>query len=466
MAEDPTLKAHRRTVVADAERSRLAQAGGLSIDARRTRPRYFDGRFLAARDLTGDQLYVLARQADLARAGGWGVVSGLSVRPGARAIEVTVGSGLGVTPGGETVVLPSEVTVDLIGLRQSLQLDAHLGLRSRRTGASRLRTGAFVLALRPVEYTANPRQGYPTSIDGERRTEDHDIVEATALTLVPWPTAHAGTPDDVRKLLAREIFVEQTARGLAANVLPIAMVFLDGRSVVWIDEHLVRRPVGAEQEDVLGLGLISRAVRMAHVRQYGEHLRRVLASAHHGRFAAAEHFEVLPPIGELPSDAIDTVRLSQGFFPPAIDVDVSLVPEDELPLLLEESAMLPPIDLRAPEDELASTSVLVLAPVRREIFRQLKNELETVRRPLVSRIGRVPVVRTPLLALGRLRLPALPGATLPAPSTETSPWTHVLAYAASQLGEGEHYWYVRRRNFNFRAEIEGFVVDIDVTNLG
>ena len=54
------------------------RARNLLIDeSHRRRPRYFDGRFLAARDLTRDQAYFLARQAAYARALGPGVVEGL-----------------------------------------------------------------------------------------------------------------------------------------------------------------------------------------------------------------------------------------------------------------------------------------------------------------------------------------------------------------------------------------------------
>src|SRR5215207_10728798 len=57
----------------------LLGASALVLDGLRRRPRYFDGRFLTGADLTRDQDYVRQRQADLARAGGSGVISGLKV---------------------------------------------------------------------------------------------------------------------------------------------------------------------------------------------------------------------------------------------------------------------------------------------------------------------------------------------------------------------------------------------------
>src|SRR5688500_10347614 len=62
-----------------ADRERLITQDVLVGDPRRWRPRWFDGRFLAAADLQGEQNYFLIRQADLARAGGSGVISGLMV---------------------------------------------------------------------------------------------------------------------------------------------------------------------------------------------------------------------------------------------------------------------------------------------------------------------------------------------------------------------------------------------------
>ncbi len=48
-----------------AELTALRASGALVPDERRERPRYFDGRFLAARDLIRDQQYFLTREADL-----------------------------------------------------------------------------------------------------------------------------------------------------------------------------------------------------------------------------------------------------------------------------------------------------------------------------------------------------------------------------------------------------------------
>ena len=67
----------------------LRTAGVLIEDPRRERPRYFDGRFLAARDLTRDQEYILTREADLGQAAGSGVARGLDVDRGGACLLYT-----------------------------------------------------------------------------------------------------------------------------------------------------------------------------------------------------------------------------------------------------------------------------------------------------------------------------------------------------------------------------------------
>ena len=57
----------------------LQNDGSLVIDSQRSRPYWFDGRFLAARDLQREQDYFLQRQADLGQAAGFSVIHGLWV---------------------------------------------------------------------------------------------------------------------------------------------------------------------------------------------------------------------------------------------------------------------------------------------------------------------------------------------------------------------------------------------------
>src|SRR5262245_12212231 len=347
------------------ELDRLQKSGALIVDERRRRPLYFDGRFLAARDLTREQVYFLTRQADLGRAGGAGVVHGLMVLPGATATSIVITPGHGLTPAGESVVLPpaappeTSLSFNLADIAEIQRLDAAFGLLPIPRESPRNRSGLFIVALRPVEFTANPIASYPTSITGPRTVEDGDIIEGVVVTLIAYPDEGARNELDQRRArVAREIFVEKSRRGSPASALPLAMIALNRGVVQWIDPYLVRREVGAEQSDVLGLGLSPRALREAHVLQYETHLNDVIRQrAQRGlRFAASEHFFALPPAGRMPAAAIDPVDFTQLFFPPEIDVDLSIIPEDEVAALLEDSFDLQPIDLTLKGDEQESTA--------------------------------------------------------------------------------------------------------------
>src|SRR5205823_4886076 len=84
-----------------------------------------------------------------------------------------------------------------------------------------------------------------------------------------------------------------------------------------------------------------------------------------GQFPAA----TLDPDGKPVSGGnIDPDRLTQRFFPAGIDVDLAFVPEDELPALIEESLLLPPIDLTDSLEDRTGTGVIVLVPLSRAEF--------------------------------------------------------------------------------------------------
>lgn len=441
----------------------LRTTGTLVVDERRRRPLYFDGRFLTARDLTREQQYFLARQADLGRAGGTGVVHGLMVTS-TGGTTLTIGAGHGVTVGGETVILPADLTVALSNIAEVQRLDASFGLSRRPLPLARNRSGLYVLALRAVEFSANPIASYPTSITDPRTVEDGEIVEAAVATLIPYPDDGARTDIGMRRArAAREIFVEGAARGLPVDALPLAMVLLDQGVVRWLDVFLVRREVGSTHGDVLGLGYAPRAVREAYLVQYDHHLDDVMrdrAKANRGaRFAASEHFVALPPGGRLPAAAINPREFTQSFFPPEVDVDLSIVPEDEVAALLEDCMLLPPIDLTASGDALESTAVTVLLPVPRQHLRLVRNVLAQAERQNLTRDLRTAAPglvaqRRPLEALAGLRLARLaPPTASVQDNLVDAAWAEALSGAA-QAGGGL-LWYARRRNLQYRSDLVG-----------
>ena len=59
-----------RPVLTATDLANYVANGSAVLDSRRTRPLWFDGRFLTARDLEREQNYFLQRQADLGKAPG------------------------------------------------------------------------------------------------------------------------------------------------------------------------------------------------------------------------------------------------------------------------------------------------------------------------------------------------------------------------------------------------------------
>ena len=435
-----------RPTLAAAEVAALRAAGVLIEDPRRERPRYFDGRFLAARDLIRDQQYILAREADLGRAAGSGVAGGLEVSRG-EGDRIEIAPGHSVTPAGELVVLPRAASVRLGDIPHAEQLSARFGLGRIAQPPLRNRTGLFVLALRPVEFTDNPVGAYPTTITGPRTVEDADIVEATAVVLVPWNDDGAADALDARRgRAAATIFAGDGARALSSNVLALAMIALQNNVPVWIDTPLVRRELGADRADLPGLGHAPRALRLAHLLQHQLHLADALAANGGRGFAARERFALLPSAGPIPPGMIDVRDFTQRYFPAEMAVDLSIIPEDELPALVEESLSLPPIDLTAAADTLESTAVLILAPVPRNEWRAVSARLADRLRALRPAAINLVATRKPLEILQQLRIPrALP------PSAPSDPvdaeWARLAALPT--------LWFVRRRNLAYRDAFAG-----------
>lgn len=445
----------------------LQQVGAIALNAGRNRPFYFDGRFLTAADLTRDQLYVLSRQADLAKARGVGIVQGLMVSRGGAATALTIEPGYGITPSGELVILANTQAVALSDLVLIQRLDADFGLAPIPSEPARTASGLFVVALRPVEFTADPIASSPTKVTGTRQVQDGSIIEATAITLIPYPDGGSGEFQQRRSQVAKEIFVDDAIRGLPTNALPLAMVALDRGVVQWVDSFMVRRELGAEATSILSLGATSRALREAQVQQYQRHLVEVMAArgASRGlRFAATEHFRALPPVGQMPAETLDLVgsEITQLYFPPEIDVELSFVPSDEIAAIVEDSLLLPPIDLTLSAEERDSISILILIPVTRQEIQQLKLSLPSIQRELKAAAPGQLAKRLPIEVLKGLRLPQrLPLPTtvpsVPLPPSLPAPLVNLQTWQKQwQKATEGRLWYVRRRRLAYRDDIVGF----------
>lgn len=454
----------------DASLQRQFDAGALVVDSGRRRPYYFDGRLLTAADLTADQDYHRARQADLARALGGGVVRGLAVRlgreAGSSAPTLVIEPGLGLTPGGDIVQVAREIELPVARLGLGSGLDLQLGIR-RVAGAARL-DGLYVLALRPIEFAANPVASYPTTLDGERTVRAGDLVEGTVVTLIPYPDrAGSEDADAKRARVAREIFVDRQRAAVPEEALPLAMIALEGGTLRWLDVHLVRREVGAESTLAAGLAPRPRALLEAWFEQHLDAIDDVPDDALRTGFTAASRFEVLPPVGPMPAaavrfgDVLGAPALLQSYFPPQVDCEFAFVPSDELAALVQESLALPPIDLRAGDDALDRLSVLILAPVTRQQLEAFKRELGSVGRPLLAAAAGLVAKRSPLEQMLRLAQPGLAVLAPPVPEADRSiaAWQRAIEQtrrqAAQASGNRPLFWYLRRRQLPYTAEISG-----------
>jgi hypothetical protein len=432
----------------------------------RSRPRYFDGRFLAARDLDRDQTYFASRQADHCRAAGAGVLHGLDVTAKDDS-TLAVTPGVGITPSGTLVAVRDRAApgshdlaleIPLFDIADTQRLDQAFGLLSAPRDVPRRRTGVYVLLARPVEFTADPVGLYPSSIKTRREPEDGDVIEGVAFTLAPYHDVAADVdPARQRATLARRIFVEQAATGTVADAVPLAILRLDRGFITWIDTWLVRRELGTAHGGIGAFMRAPRAVSEAHVQQYHAQLAAIAtARAEAGRsggFTAGEELAALPAAGAFPIAALDLLHGSERYFPPPMPVTVSVLPEDELATVLAEQLAMPPIDLAAVDADLAAMPVAVLLPVPRITVETLPAELREF--PL----------RSTAVAPGRTRardavvLESLAARFVATPITDNRG-----ARLAAALGEITTAYYARLRRA--RGAVDGGIVAIDRQLIG
>jgi hypothetical protein len=431
-----------RPVLQPADLAPYQTNGSLVLDSRRTRPLWFDGRFLAARDFAREQNYFLQREADLARAPGFGAIDGLLVNsassPGQAggATAITIQAGRGVTPAGEIVRVPGDLTVQLADLTETASLDVQFGVSAVQVSSPATRTGLYVVALQPVQFTANPITAYPTTVQGSRSTHDGDMVEATAIVLVPYPgPSNNNGATTLQAALARQTFATGNPGSLSDSLLPLAMLSLQGGAIDWLDPYLVRRDMGVEYTG-LRFGLTDPATQQAFLLQYDTQLQQAVNSFTRQKlpasFAATDYFQALPPAGRLPLASVSTDGFTQKYFPPQMDVRLSVVPEDELPALIAESMSLPPIDLTLDPGVYANMTVFVLVPVPRAGFASFAASLPTL--PVTTVLPQVLSNRKPIDLLQFYR--GASGTVQPS-GTDNSSWQ-------AAFGTQTYGYYVRR----------------------
>ncbi|SMF27746.1 hypothetical protein SAMN02745866_01767 [Alteromonadaceae bacterium Bs31] len=429
------------------------QLGSLVIDDKRRRPLWFDGRFLDAAALNQQQSYYIAKQQDIAQLVGSGVVSGLMVEQDSRtARTLVITEGRGLTPSGKLVVLEEDLSIDLAELAQIQALNLQFELSQIPAQSLSNTSGIFILALRPVEFSSDPITSYPTDINGERSVADGSVFEATAVTLIPYTDQGARTElQQRRKHIAAEIFVNGSEKGQPADVLPLAMLAIQKGVIEWLDPYLVRRSLSNKKHALAGLGASPRELREAFYTQYKYQLDDIIQQGRNQAFAASEAFNYLPPAGPMPLACVNLDDFSQVYFPAGMDVELSIIPEDELFMMLEESFSLPPIDLSLSEEKAEATSIMVLLAVPRHKVRALSLKLPSLVEALSS------VAADAASGFSSLDILSAVGAQddeLAALESGQSAWREAFQDADVSL------WYTRRRTVNFKTEIIGEPVSL------
>ena len=470
-----------REEILEDDAMRLQSEGSLAMDPERALPLWFDGRYLTARDLNREQYYFLARQSAIGKAVGRGVIEGLEVSVDGQnsfaGTRLTINAGQGIAFDGAHIILPQDLQVNLADLSVQDALNARLGL-SQNPGASiRSRTGIFALSLRAVEYTANQTASFPTHVTGERSTHMGDRIEAVAVSLTPYAPIDAPFDSaEARAMATQRIFQAMQEVGTPGHALPLALIALRNGTVEWLDMHLARRDLVASRREFLGMGLSRDQLRLAHFNQYQSALSDVIDSYVKGgqpaRFNAEQHFRILPAAGPMPAACVDPAAQTQIFFPGEIEVELSIIPDDELPSLVDDSFELPPIDLSRPIEDRDSLSVMILAPLPREAMRRTLRHLGALQRPLkpISLIGQGP--QKPIDKLGTIRIALADVAA--ALDDENTPTTNAWAGVISDLtsfGSGGDavapmLWYVRRRTLRENAELESALGPVDHIDVG
>ncbi|MBW4484560.1 MAG: hypothetical protein KME14_18665 [Tildeniella torsiva UHER 1998/13D] len=249
-----------------------------------------------------------------------------------------------------------------------------------------------VLVLQPViaETLGNPDLSDPCEIDLQNLAfEEREQVDGTRLVFYPWPTPwqdtrpslEPGDPGDAvpnaaavnrwRNRLAYEVFQQELSQGtpLPWELLgvPIALVGFDGDSwtPLFCDRSAVVRRGGQPRADQ---NLVPRSgspwLWQARIEQFAEQLTE-LDLANLPIDQVATYFDYLPPVGVLPTTALELTARRQRFFPDGYGVQALPVPLEQLDLVVQESA---PLRAFSPAQNDASDQVQILVPVPQEWY--------------------------------------------------------------------------------------------------
>ncbi len=347
--------------------------GHADIDPRLTRTHYFDGRLLKARDLVRDQAYLDRRLREVGQTLGYGVIEGLGTR---FVLEggphFVVAPGTAVSAAGRVLQVATPMTVPL---------DAAAAAALNERTQLHFDRGLYAVVLSYAERPEAIAEVYPRDLGAERETQFDITVEGVRLGLVPLPAQLAQqNPLRLRAQLARRFIVASAIEQMIPeDSVALGILAIEEDTPRWFDEPLARRSVPREL-DVPG---VQAALSGHYEALLGEVLEARRRGGRSGDFGANEIFDVLPPAGSLPKDAVDPVAGRQGYFPEMHRVTIAPVRMADVELIRRESMRLPVIDLALGEP----MDIVVLAPLPNAEYGQFARRLEHVMVPQTRRLG-------------------------------------------------------------------------------
>lgn len=336
------------------------------IDPRMTRTHYFDGRLLTAEDLERDQIYLDQRLREVGKVLGHGILRGLNANYDRFTGLLTVDAGQAVTPAGRVLHLGSSLIVDMGDRALISQLNSGKNGKEYR----RFNRALFAVVLRYVEVATDVAEVFPTDLSSKRGADYALVTESVQLGLVQLPTALAQQdPLNIRSGLIREYLGNSDAGAyIPEDSIALGVLAIQNDTPQWFDNELLRQPLRSE----LSPGDIQKELS----RQYEALMSDVLAARSAGslnnNFAARDYFDLLPPVGSLPKDAIDPVNGYQRYFPEHFDIHIAPIREAELALIKAESMSLPNIDLTRMDD----ADIVVLVPLSNQAYGHYAKQLE------------------------------------------------------------------------------------------
>jgi hypothetical protein len=342
----------------------------------RRRPNLLPGRSLTAPALETRQQWAAGMGVLRGQAFTAGVVRGLEVellpaqdvsRPGSARLRISPGQGLAVS--GEDVALSQAVELALEDLPMVVggAIGDSLG-RWRDRGLAL--PGAGVLVLQPVEFERaaidpeDPCDRCPCG-DGEEALEDWRLVDATRLLWFPWPRLFRRdlvlTPGpSYRNQLAWAVFeAEADLDGdgclpWESFGVPLALIGLEqDLRPSFLDRAAVARRGGLDRDPRLGLRPDGRLVEswrlpglwQARIEQLAGHLLDLFANSGGSPPSALVNaaIERWPPCGILPRWSVDLDAHRAELFPTGFVMDAVPVPQEDLDLMIRETAGLAPL---------------------------------------------------------------------------------------------------------------------------